>query len=223
MRLSILLGISAAVLVIVVAAYASVLRPWHLRWGTVGLEASETLPGDDLLEGTVSQVTRAITINAPPQAIWPWLMQIGQDRAGFYSYTALENLIGADMPEIHTLRPQWEPRVPGEVVWFANPKRFQGEGKMIAAVVDEHHAFVMVMKEDWLRLSKGGRGTRGSWAFVLRPLDESHTRLIARQRSGPPLNIKTRLAGSLFWEPAHFVMERKMLVTIKELAEQGGK
>jgi len=220
MRVSVLLGIAAGALAIVVAVYVAVLRPWHLRWGTTTAEASQNLPGDDLLSGKLSQVTHAVTINAPPEKIWAWLMQIGQDRSGFYSYTPLENMIGADMPEVHLLRPDWKSRVPGETVWFATPKRFDGQGKMIAALVDPPRAFMMVMPADWEKISGGGQGSQGSWGFVLVPVDANHTRLIARGRSGPPPNLRARLAGSLFWEPAHFVMERKMLLTIKRLAEE---
>jgi hypothetical protein len=147
-------------------------------------------------------------------------MQIGQDRSGFYSYTPLENMIGADMPKVHTLRADWKPRTVGETVWFATPKRFEGQGKMIAAIVDAPRAFVMMMPADWEKLSSGGQGNGGSWGFVLMPIDAGHTRLIARLRSGPPPNLRARLAGSLFWEPAHFVMERRMLLTIKRLAEE---
>ncbi|PYX38340.1 MAG: hypothetical protein DMG81_12000 [Acidobacteria bacterium] len=220
MRISVLIGIAAAALAILLAMYVAVLRPWHLRWGATPAEATQSLPGDDLLEGKLAQVTRAVTIQATPEKIWPWLMQIGQDRGGFYSYTPLENMFGADMPEVHRLRPEWKPRAVGETVWFATPRRFDGQGKMIAATVDAPRAFVMVMPSDWEKISQAGRGSAGSWGFVLVPMDAEHTRLIARLRSGPPVNLKARLAGSLFWEPAHFVMERKMLLTIKRLAEE---
>ncbi len=222
MRVSVLVGIAAGVLAILLAVYVAVLRPWHLRWGTTETEASQILPGDDLLEGRLHQVTHAVTINAPPEKIWPWLMQMGQDRGGFYSYTPLENMIGADMPEVHRLRSAWYAREPGEIVWFANPKRFHGQGKMIAALVDPPRAFVMVMSDDWQKISAGARGTEGSWGFVLVPIDAGHTRLIARQRSAPSPSLKARLAGSVIWEPAHFFMERKMLLTIKRLAETTG-
>lgn len=214
-----MLQVLLVALALFIVAYVLVLRPWHLRWGTTAAESTEVLPGDELLTGKVGQVTRAITIDSPPERIWPWLMQIGQDRSGFYSYTPLENMIGADMPEVHNLRSDWKLRTVGETVWFGTPKRFNGQARMIAAVVDEPRAFVMVMPGDWEKISSGERGSQGSWGFVLSPVDPGHTRLIARQRSGPPPNVKTRLAGSLFWEPAHFVMERKMLLTLKRLSE----
>jgi hypothetical protein len=220
MRISVIFGIVAAVLVVFLVVYVVVLRPWHLHWGTTVAENTEILPGDDLVAAAVGQVTRAVTVDAPPEKIWPWIMQIGQDRSGFYSYTPLENMIGADMPKVHTLRADWKPRTVGETVWFATPKRFEGQGKMIAAIVDAPRAFVMMMPADWEKLSSGGQGNGGSWGFVLMPIDAGHTRLIARLRSGPPPNLRARLAGSLFWEPAHFVMERRMLLTIKRLAEE---
>jgi hypothetical protein len=219
MRLSVLFAIMAAVLAALLVVYVAILRPWHLRWGTTPAEATATLPGDDLLDGNVAQVTRAITINAPAERVWPWLMQMGQDRGGFYSYTPLENMIGADMPEVHRLRSDWNARDLGETVWFATPKRFKGQGKMIAAIVDPPQAFVMVMPDDWQKILQGGHGSQGSWGFVLKPLDADHTRLIARLRSGPPPSVGARVTGSVFWEPAHFVMERKMLLTIKRLSE----
>jgi hypothetical protein len=90
---------------------------------------------------------------------------------------------------------------------------------MVAAIIDPPHAFVMVMTDDWQKISQGGKGIQGSWGFVLKPIDADHTRLIARLRSGPAPSCGARIAGSAFWEPAHFVMERKMLFTIKRLSE----
>jgi len=76
-------------------------------------------------------------------------MQIGQDRSGFYSYTFLENLVGCDMPRVERLRPEWKPRAVGETVWFGTPKRFGGEARMIAAVVEPERSFAMVSVNDW--------------------------------------------------------------------------
>lgn len=221
MRVSVLLGVLIVVIAAFLLLYVAALRPWHQQWGTIGAEATEALPGDNLIPAAVGKVTHAITISAPPDKIWPWLMQIGQDRSGFYSYTRLENLIGCEMPEVHQLRSQWPPRTLGETVWFGTPKRFNGQARMIAAIVDAPHSFVMVSANDWQQISSGSRGTEGSWAFILIPTDATHTRLIARMRSGPPKTLSARIIGTTFWDPMHFVMERKMLETIKNLAETG--
>jgi hypothetical protein len=107
-------------------------------------------------------------------------MQIGQDRSGFYSYTFLENLAGCDMPRVERLVPQWKPRTMGETVWFATPKRFNGQGRMIAAVVEPQQSFVMVSAKDWERLQAGGRAQESFWSFTLESLGDGQSRLIAR-------------------------------------------
>jgi hypothetical protein len=112
-------------LAVFLVIYALVLRPWHQRWGATDAEVRAALPGDDLIAAK-SQITHAITINAPPEKVWPWLMQIGQDRSGFYSYTRLENMIGCAMPKVERLVPDRKPRTVGETVWFGTPKHFKG-------------------------------------------------------------------------------------------------
>jgi hypothetical protein len=210
-----------ATFVIAGLVYHLGLRHWCLRWGTTNAELQATLPGDDLFPAYASEATHAITVNAPPQRIWPWLMQIGQDRSGFYSYTFLENALGCDMPRVQRLVPEWKPRALGETVWFCNPKKYAGQGKMIAAVVASDHAFTMVSANDWQRLQSGGRAQEGLWSFTLEPRGDGQTRLIARVRGAEPPTLASRLVGRLFWEPAHFVMEQKMLRTIRDLAEKG--
>ena len=209
------------VLVLAGLVYHLGLRNWCMRWGATPAEVHATLPGDDLFPVYTGQATHAITIRASPQQIWLWLMQIGQDRSGFYSYTIFENMLGADMPKVEHLVPDWKPRAVGETVWFATPKRFGGQGKMIPAIVEPNRAFAMVSPNDWQRLQAGGRAQEGMWTFTLEPLGDGQTRLIARVRGGTPPTLTSRLVGRLFWEPAHFVMEQKMLRTIRDLSERG--
>ena len=209
------------VLVLAGLVYHLGLRNWCMRWGTTPAEVHATLPGDDLFPVYAGQATHAITIHASPQRVWPWLMQIGQDRSGFYSYTIFENMFGADMPKVEHLVPDWKPRAVGETVWFATPKRFGGQGKMIPAIVEPNRAFAMVSPNDWQRLQAGGRAEEGMWTFTLEPLGDGQTRLITRMRGGTPPTLTSRLVGRLFWEPAHFVMEQKMLRTIRDLSERG--
>lgn len=217
-RLVAFVKVIAPVVAAFLVIYAFVLRPWHQRWGATDVEVKAALPGDDLVAAT-GQVTHAITINAPPEKIWPWLMQIGQDRSGFYSYTPLENLIGCEMPKVERLVPGWKPRAVGETVWFGTPKHFKGKAYMVAAVVDPQKAFVMVAEPDWKKIQAGGRGQAGSWGFFVEPVDGNHSRLIARSRGGTPPSLWARVVSASFWDPAHFVMERRMLKTIKRLAE----
>ncbi len=210
-----------AVLILAGAVYHVGLRNWCLSWGTTPAEMHATLPGDNLFPDSTAAATHAITIHATPEQIWPWLMQIGQDRSGFYSYTVLENLFGADMPKVERLVPEWKPRVLGETVWFATPRRFGGQGRMIATVVEPNRAFAMVSANDWQALCSGGLVQEGMWTFALEPQKDGQTRLIARLRGGTPPTLMGRLAGRLFWEPAHFVMEQKMLRRIRDLSERG--
>lgn len=209
-------------LVVAGLVYHLGLRHWCLGWGTTKTELHATLPADDLFPVYTSEATHAITIHATPEKIWPWLMQIGQDRSGFYSYTFLENGFGCDMPKVEHLIPEWKPRVPGETVWFCNPKRFNGEGKMIPAIIEPDRAFAMVSVNDWRSLQAGAKAQEGIWSFTLQPAADGQTRLITRVRGGTPPTIASRLTGRLFWEPAHFVMEQKMLRTLRDLAEHTG-
>ncbi len=155
-----LFGIAAAG-----AVYALCVRPWHLRWGITDGELSANYAGDDLLPDQRGGVTRAITINASPQQIWPWLMQIGQDRSGFYSYSQLENLVGCDMPKVERIVPEWHDRVVGEKVWFATPRHYHATAYMIAAVVEPDRSLVLASPKDWERIQAGGRAQEGTWSF----------------------------------------------------------
>ena len=202
-------------------AYHFVLRDWCLGWGTTPAEVHAALPGDDLFPVYSGEATHAITIQAPPQRVWPWLMQIGQDRSGFYSYSFLENLVGCDMPKVERLIPEWKPRAVGETVWFVTPRRYGGQGRMIAAMVQPERSFVMVSANDWTRLQAGKPAEEAFWSFTLEPVGNGQSRLLARVRGRTPPTLASRATGRLFWEPIHFVMEQKMLRTIRDLSERG--
>ena len=194
-------------------AYHLFARPRHLRWGATDEELTETLPGDDFKPDAEVQVTHAITIDAPAAEVWKWLVQIGQGRGGFYSYTWLENLIGADIHNVERLIPDLPDRRPGDIVWMGPRDRFGGMARMVVGKVERERTLVLVPAFDGEQVLAGGKAS-GVWSFVLDPLDDRTTRLIMLS-----LFSKPRLAELLFWEPAHFVMERKMMLTLKRLAE----
>ena len=89
-----------------IASYVLLIRPWHLRWGSSDEETEMKLPGDDLVQEAKLQATHAVTILAPPSQVWPWLIQIGQGRGGFYSYDWIENMMGLDIHNADNILPE---------------------------------------------------------------------------------------------------------------------
>ncbi len=185
-------------------------RSWMDRRGATESEFAATLAGDELVPDARNVATRAITVRAPAEAVWPWLQQIDQQRGGFYSYRVLENLMGCEMPKVERLVPAWGDRIVGERVWMAPPRRFRGKGHVVVARVDPQRALVLLSPDLW-----AGREAEvamsGSWAFVLQPIDDRSCRLVVRSRYARP---------NLAYDVIHFLMERKMMRTIARLAER---
>jgi len=193
-------------------AYERLVRPWHLRWGTTGEEDTETLPGDDVKPDAALQVTHAITIEARPDDIWKWLVQIGQDRGGFFSYDWLENAFGLGIHNVDALMPEYQHLKVGDFVRSAHRGWLGGR-------FDEKAGWFVVRLEPARTLVLRDEIEHGSWSFILRPIEDGRTRLIIRARGDRPDSLGNKLFYYSFWEPAHFIMERKMLLTLKEKAE----
>jgi hypothetical protein len=192
------------VLACAAALYPVLWRRRCLTWGTTGDEAARTLPGDDLMREPDMVATRAITIQAPPGRVWPWLVQMGTGRGGAYTYDWVENLFGLDMHSADTILPEFQHVAVGdELPVGANGPR------MRVTVVEPERAFVV-------RSTDG----RWVWAFVLEPVGDT-TRLTSRNRiATPDAGRLTRLFNLLVMEPGSLVMERKMLLGIKQRAER---
>lgn len=191
------------------------LRPWFLHWGATKGEIKKTLPGDELCPEAASVATRALTIHAPAEEVWPWLAQIGQDRGGFYSYSWLENLAGAQIRNANSLLPGRLTRTVGETVWMTTPQHYGGRAFMRVAQVEPDRYLVLVSEKDYEAIARGGHAREGAWAFVLEPIDEHTTRLLVRSRSA----AATTPGRLLVFDPIHFIMERKMMLGIRERAE----
>jgi uncharacterized protein YndB with AHSA1/START domain len=176
-------------------AYLLAGRPWLRQWGATAEEANRPLPGDDLVPDPAIDLTWSVTIDAPVERVWPWLAQIGQDRGGFYSYAWLENLAGCGLKNADRIHPEWQHREVGEQVML-HPKL-----GLKLAHFEPNRALVM---EGW-------------GAFVLEPLDGGRTRLISRSRVPRGWSA---VSYALLMEIPHFVMQRKMLLGIKERAER---
>lgn len=197
------------------AACSVAARPWFMRWGATDEEKAREWPGDELSPEPASVATRAITIHASVETVWPWLAQIGQDRGGFYSYTWLENLVGARMRNADRILNAHQTREAGDTVWMAPKERYGGKGCCRVARLDPGRAMVLVTPEDYERIQRTGLAREGTWALILEPVDAGTTRLIVRSRSG----ARAGLTRFLAFDPIHFVMERKMMLGIRDRAE----
>jgi hypothetical protein len=191
-------GVAASV-VAIERLYSRFLRDWVLTWGATAEEAARPLPGDDLLARADIVATRAIGIDAPPSAIWPWLVQMGPGRAGAYTYDWIENLLGLDMHSVDHVLPDFQHPQVGDTIGY-------GSNRMrIERVAPEHVLASRAEDGNWV------------WTFVLEEHD-GRTRLISRNR----FRLPTLLAriGMLPMEPGSLVMERRMLLGIKQRAER---
>src|ERR1700761_8215652 len=194
---------ASAAVVLGPTTYLLFLRRWGLNWGAREDEVAAKLPGDDLLSYAGLVTTRAITIDAPPEDIWPWLVQMGSGRGGAYTYDWIENLFGLNMHSATEILPEFQDLKVGDELPLGS-----GGPVMRVEVLDPPHALaIRTTDQNWV------------WIFALLPDGES-TRLLSRNRiATKALAPASRLFYLLFMEPGSLVMERKMLLGIKHRAE----
>jgi hypothetical protein len=189
--------------VAVAAGYLRFVRPRVLNWGATAEEAERCMPGDDILPNATLQATRVITVDAHPERIWPWLVQMGpRPRAGAYTYDWIERLLGIDIENTDRILPEFQHLEAGQFLGVDE----QGNGLLVREVQPQR--FLVLQ---WIP-------AKSTWAFGLYPEEDGRTRLVSRNRlSG---------SGPLFWlgmigfmEIGSLIMERKMLQGLKRRAE----
>ena len=181
--------------------YLRFIRPWQLRWGATDEEVARAMPGDDVVKRPTFNATRAITIRARPEEIWPWIVQIGFGRAGFYSYDLLDNLGKPSADRIILELQQIE----------------VGTWIPMSGKVTEETAFrVMAFEPNQWMLWKKAAST---WAWKLISIDEEHTRLIIRLKCHYRWARPTILTDLILMEIGDFPMMRKCLLGIEQRAE----
>jgi hypothetical protein len=192
-----------------VAASVALVRARYLRWGATDEELGMALPGDALVPDADLTATRAVTVHAGGDGVWPWIAQLGQGRGGFYSYDFLENLVGCDIHSADRVVREWQAIDVGDQV------NLHPEVGLIVAVVEPGRALVL---RGGVPVGRMPPPYDFSWAFVLRDRADGTTRLLVRERYG----YARRWAGLLV-EPTElisFVMSQRMLRGIKERAER---
>ena len=176
-------------------------RRWHLHWGATPAEVAAAMPGDELVPVSHFTATRAVTVDAPPEAVWPWLMQVGYRRAGFYSYDLLDNL---GRPSASTVLPRWQHLHDGDIAApMANPPT--PATSFVIAHADPPGRLVWAKPDS-------------TWCWSLHPMPDGRTRLVTRLRQryrATPATATTIVLA----EFGDFAMMRKMLLGIKQRAE----
>jgi hypothetical protein len=200
-------------------AYRRKVRPWHERWGATDEELSLPLPGDELIAEPAGQTTRGITIDAAPEDVWPWVIQIGADRGGFYSYDWLENLFGLDIHSADEVVPEWQQRAVGDLM-HADAK---GSGGWYVMEVRPNEALVVKMAN--LKESRPWRRDEWpfmefTWTFAVPTGANGSTRLLVRERVGFGNRLARFMAAPIGL--VSFAMTQKMMRGIKERAESRG-
>jgi len=185
-------------------AYFLAIRPRVRRWGATDAEAERMMPGDDEVPEPLLFWTTAITIAAPPEAIWPWLAQLGQGRGGFYSYEWIENLMGLNIHNAKHILPEYQDLKSGDGISF-------GRGVTVPVKT--------VQPNRLLLLAAHGAGMgEGSWVFTLEPVDATHTRLVTRSRAHFAVT-PALLPMIALLDPGAMIMMRAMLRGIKQRVE----
>ena len=193
-----------AVLIIVAifsALYLTVLYPWMNRWGLTDAQARMPLPGDDAVKGVVATSTRGVMIHAPAAEVWKWVVQLGQERAGFYSNDWLENLVLADIHNADGIHAEWQHRQPGDTVLGAGGAVY-GEKSFWRIPVYQEGSVIYL------------------WGpIVVLPVDAQTSLLMTRSYAAPASPVM-QTVSAFTYDWMHFVMERGMLLGIKARSER---
>ncbi|MGY4711695.1 SRPBCC family protein [Mycolicibacterium sp. CBM1] len=187
-------------------------RRFYRNWGTTKDECETPLPGDELVGRPAVQTTEGVWIDAPAGAVWPWLVQMGQDRGGLYSYESLENLVGLKFCNADRIHPEWQQLAVGDVIRLV-PRGWMGLRDGLALPV----AKVVEGQSIVLRADPAALPWDGVWSFHVMPRWEDRCRLLVRSRAR--MRLPGEVLGAELSGPVVSLMTRGMLLGIKRRAE----
>ena len=189
------------------------------NWGATVDECAASYPGDELIPDPAGTTTRAVSIAAPAEEVWRWLVQIGQGRGGMYSYDGLENLLGLDIHSADQIRDEWQDLAVGDRVVLVRPGWMGMKQGYSLPVERLDHGRAIV-----LRQAPPEHPWNAVWTFVVVPQGPGSSRLISHDRAArkPGLAGRFEAVASSFMEPVTTLMTRRMLLGIKERAERPG-
>lgn len=186
------------------------LRPWHLRWGATRAEIAAPMPGDDVVPRAQFNATRVISIGTPPERVWPWIVQLGYGRGGFYTYDLLDN---AGVPSADRVIDEYQDLKVGDLV----PMFHETHGLAIAYKVDSFARSEWML---WVHRPQENESPDSTWSWRLTPLPTGGTRLVTRMKQDYRWGTPRLAAFNLIlMEFGDFAMERRMLTGIKARAE----
>lgn len=198
--IGILIALTAIALIAIIA-----LLPWMDRWGATDEEIASAFTGDELVSSPALLYNRAVTVNAVPEEIYPWIVQLGAERGGMYSYDWFEtNILQCELINADRIHEEWQNLKVGDKVKMC-PEEGWGPPPYEVAIMESDYAIVMGHQENGI--------WKDVWQFILVPQGDGTTRLILRGRD---------LKSGGIWDvirPGVFIMERGMLLGIKERAE----
>lgn len=194
------------------AVYLLFLWPWMKSWGATDDEIEAILPGDDIVPNANLRSTKGVTIQAPPEAIYPWLLQLGVDRGGMYSYDWLENLFGLNVHTTDRIMPEYQNVQVGDF-WRFTPQDYvlnPGPGLYVKQLVENEAVLLCFGME-----GQAEEPCIDTWQLVLIPQADGSTRLLLRSNMAMKPELPIKLTYFI-----QFLMERKMLLTLRGHAEQ---
>lgn len=197
-----------ASLIVLVVIHLAIIRPWHIHWGATPAEVTRHLPGDSLVQNPQEVTTRAITINARPHHIWPWLAQMGNGRGGLYSYDKLDQLFGVlSHPSSDTLIARFQQLKAGDTIPIG------AAGGWPVAIARPNETLLLDIHQE---------GAHVTWLFALDSISPVQTRLIMRVRAHLPVTWRLPFLMAVL-DPAEFLMVRRQLIGIRQRAEHLAK